>query len=85
MPVNDAADVGQADTGALEIRGPVQTLKNSKELMRVAHIEPHSVIANKNDILERSPAGPKLYSSHFPCACVFEGIRNEVEQHLSKE
>src|SRR5438270_7455611 len=47
MLLDDAAHGGQADAGALEIGFSMQTLKRGKQLVRVAHIEAHAVIAHK--------------------------------------
>ena len=47
MTVDDAVDRGQADTGAAEFFGVMETLEETEKLMGVSHIEASPVITDK--------------------------------------
>ena len=49
MPLNDAADIGQTNASAFEIRRGVQALKNPEELVRILHVEPDAIVADEKD------------------------------------
>src|SRR5262245_9293018 len=49
VPVDDAADIRQADTGAFKFAGAVQALEHPEELVRIAHVEPHAIVADEQD------------------------------------
>src|SRR5262245_26989642 len=51
VPMDDALHDGQAHTCALEVFRPVQTLEDAKELVRVLHVEPGSVVAHVEDVV----------------------------------
>jgi len=48
MPLNNTADIGQPNAGALEFMGAVEPLKDAKELIDILHIEADAVIANED-------------------------------------
>jgi hypothetical protein len=49
--MDDAPNIGQSNTCPFKISGPMQALENSKELVRIAHVKPDSVVTNKNHVL----------------------------------
>jgi hypothetical protein len=49
MPLHDALDIGQTNARALELVHAVEPLKDAEELITIAHIEPDTVITNKEE------------------------------------
>src|SRR6266700_3920510 len=50
MAENNALDYGEANAGAFEFILVVQSLQNTKQFVRVLHIETDSIITHKNDV-----------------------------------
>ena len=50
MAENNALNVGEANAGAFEFIVVVQSLENTKQFVRVLHIETDSIITHKNDV-----------------------------------
>src|SRR5437588_4984149 len=48
MPSNDAINECQAHAGAFEFTGPVQALKNAKQLVGMFHLETDAVIPDED-------------------------------------
>jgi len=48
MAVNDPLHGGQPYPGSFEILMPMQALEHPKELIGIARVEAHSVVAHKN-------------------------------------
>src|SRR5262245_4820064 len=51
VPLDDAADVGQADARALELARGVQPLEYAEQLGGVLHVEACAVVADGDDVL----------------------------------
>src|SRR5579863_8498731 len=49
MLLNNTLDRRQAHSGSFELRGRMQPLKNSEELLCVLHVEADSVVPNDDD------------------------------------
>ena len=49
--MDDALDVRQPNTGALEVLLAVQTLKNAEQLAHVSHVEADAIIADEDHLL----------------------------------
>lgn len=48
MAMHDAADIRETDSGSFKFIRPMETLKDAEQLGRILHIEPYSIIANKD-------------------------------------
>ena len=46
--MNDAAHVGEPDTGALEFVATVEPLEDAEQLVHVLHVEADAVVANEH-------------------------------------
>jgi N-acetylmuramoyl-L-alanine amidase len=49
VPLDDAAHVGEADTGALGLINAVETLKHAKQLVGLLHVEADAVVTDEDD------------------------------------
>jgi hypothetical protein len=83
MPVNDAANISQADAGAVEFIGSMESLKDSKELVGISHIKSYPVIAYKHHCFLLA----RLAASDFDGglrsrAGKFNGIADEIHKDL---
>src|SRR5690348_15098710 len=83
--MNDPAHVGQPNPGPLEFNGAVEPLEDSEELVRVAHIETHTVVPHKNNILGRARLTADLNPGRFPGASIFKRVADQVEHYLLQE
>src|SRR4051812_22874311 len=82
MSGDNTTDNGQANARALEIVGGMQPLKNTKELVRVARVEPDSVIPDKEYGFV-----PRLFATDLdlrfsPFAGILHRIAKQIYNHL---
>ena len=79
---NDPLCSGQAHSHSFEVLPAVRPLEDSKKLIGVLHIKTHSVIPNKEHL--PAPVQPASYLDHgrFSGHCVFDRIREQVEEYL---
>src|SRR2546421_9937202 len=85
VPMDYSADVGEPNAGSLEIGGAVKALKHAEELVGVAHIETHAVVANEDDLLGRGGSGADFNLRSFTRASVFKRIGNQVDHDLAEQ
>ena len=82
MTMDDAADVGQADAGALELLGAVQPLKHAEQFVRVLHVESDAVVAHEeDDLVGRAWHGADLDLRLRACGGILDRIGQQVDEH----
>ena len=86
MALDDAADVGKADAGALEEIVRMQALEDAEQFLRVPHVEADTVVAHAEDPFIRGRAGlaRDFDDGGVACAGVFERVREKVENRLAE-
>jgi len=75
VPADDAANVGQADAGPLEIVGAVQALERAEQPGRILHVEADTVVAHPDDRLLLPFFRPDRHVGHLSRPGVLEGVR----------
>ena len=81
MPVDNALNGGQSDSGALEFLRSMQTLEHAEKLVYMLHIEARTVISDKHldlIVLSIGTANLDLCPSSHPCE--LDRIGNEVHE-----
>src|ERR1700691_5694056 len=80
VPPNDPLHGDEPNPGSLEILLPMQPLEHSKELIGIARVEPHSVVAYKNRAL--AVHDPRAHLNHR--SRLFSGELHGVRQQIHK-
>ena len=82
MPVDDALDGRQPNSGALKLFRPMQTLKYAKQLVDVRHLKACAVIGDEYLGLIVLPGGtPNLDFGPRPCPGEFDRVGQQVREH----
>jgi hypothetical protein len=83
--VDDPLDGGESDPGAGELRGGVESLEGSEELVSVRHVEADAVVANVIHEAIALPPSAELDSRRRLSARELPGIPEQVfEQDAQK-
>lgn len=82
MTMDDAPHICQADAGALEFMGVMQTLKDAKQLVHVAHIKANAIVTHKDNIFFCAAVGADVDARRITGSGIFYGVGNEILQDL---
>src|SRR5438105_8426440 len=83
VTLHDALHERQSNAGAFVILGAVEPLKYAEQLVCVAHVEAHSVVAHPIHRLARGIRVANLDPRQLSLARVFQGIRHPVDEYLA--
>ena len=82
---DDAPHIGEADPGAFKFRGPMQSLENAKEFLRVTRVETDAVILDKNDDFVFRSGAADFDLGDWPGARVFQRVADQIADHLAEQ
>src|ERR1700676_454753 len=85
MFANDPLHRGQSDARAFEVLGPMQTLKDAKQLVFVLHAEADAIVANEDDALAIFLEMTDLNDGALPRTRELKSIGDEVLKNLLDE
>ena len=85
VALDDTAHNGEADTGTLEIVSTVESLENSKEFVRVPHVEACAIVLNEIGILAAFRSAPYLHLRMLPLASELDAIGEQVDEYLFEQ
>src|SRR5213594_3289992 len=85
MPVDDALDDGETDTGPFVFLSPVQALEHAKEFVRVAHVKAGAIVFNKVDRFAGSFLATDFNFAQVAFAGVLEGIGEKIDKDLLEQ
>src|SRR5580765_4570353 len=84
VPVNDAADMGEADAGTFEFIILMKPLKDPEEIAGVAHVESGAIVAYKESALALSGLAADLDDRRRPLAGVLDRVAQQVQPDETK-
>src|SRR5438552_786939 len=84
VTMNDAPDIGQTNAGAFKLVRTVEALEDAEQLVDVTHIKPDTVITDEESDFVSGGIGANFNSCHRAGPGIFEGVVDEVEEHLAK-
>src|SRR5689334_20212756 len=85
MTQDDPVHQREADAGALELRGVVQTLKHAEQLFLVARIEARTVVPDEVDVLLVVGDRADLDDGLLLLGAELQSIREEIGPHLLEQ
>src|SRR5437016_1708508 len=83
--MDDALHDRQADARALVLLGTVQALEHAKQLARILHVEPHSVVFHLIDGLTAIGAARHLNRCRIAGARELQGVGEQIGKDLLQE
>src|SRR5688572_33184386 len=87
MSRDNAPNISQADPRAFELGRTMQSLKYSKELVRIGHIEADSVVAHEKHVLTRggvlAPCDRDAWL--LSLAGIFDGVIQQIRPNLAQQ
>jgi hypothetical protein len=85
VPLDDAADGGQADAGAFEFVVPVQALEHPEQLAGIAHVEADAVVPNEDVLRALGDADADLDHRVRSRTRVLHGVVDQVGEYLQHQ
>src|SRR5512146_119109 len=85
VPMDNSLNYGQTNPGAFEVLGAVQTLKNSKKLVDIAHVEAHAVVAHKEAHFAAGDLSSHLDHRRITRAGELHRVPQQVGEYLSQQ
>src|SRR4051794_23729648 len=79
---DDAIDSGEADAGAFELVGTVETLENTEKFIGVFHVETNTVIANEDCGVPVELDGTDFDNGDATGAGVFDSVGQQIGEDL---
>ena len=84
MTANDSSDVCEANAGALKLVCTVQPLKNSKQLVDIAHVKAFAIVFHKQNKLMTCCATTDFNLWLFALARELHGIGKKILEDQAK-
>src|SRR5262245_39517414 len=85
VAVNDSLDDRQAKSGSLKLSDGVKPLKDTKQLVRIPHVEADTVVFNTKDILIVLRCAACLNRRRLPAARKLQRIREQIDEDLPEQ
>ena len=79
---DNALNGGKSHAGSLKVLGPVKTLEDPEQLVRVSFVKTRAIISNEDHrrAILLDLAG--FDNGDFPPTAIFDGIRNQIREYL---